>query len=84
MKINQINRINLINYTANKETIAPRSQQQQNKINFEKEQLLAERADSINANPVTSLGYKLYRTFRFLSEHDSAPVAEQQKINVVA
>ena len=78
----KINKINNINYTANKQTIAPRSQQQQNKVNFEKEQLLAQRADSVNANPVTSLGYKLYRTFRFLSEHDTAPA--QQQLNVVA
>ena len=79
MKINQLNNIN---FSADNRTIAPRSQQQQNKVNFEKEQLLAQRADSVNANPVTSLGYKLYRTFRFLSEHDTAPA--QQQLNVVA
>ena len=67
-------------YTADKQTIAPRSQQQ-NKVNFEKEQLLAQRADSVNANPVTSLGYKLYRTFRFLAEHETP---NTQQLNVVA
>ena len=80
----KINGINNINYTANTSTVsAPRSQQQQNKVNFEKEKLIAQRADSVDANPVTSLGYKLYRTFRFLSEHEQTP-AQQQSFNVVA
>ena len=77
MKINQLNNIN---FKSNGQTAAPRSQQQ-NKVNFEKEQILAQRADSLNANPVTSLGYKLYRTFRFLSEGDTNP---PQQLNVVA
>lgn len=81
MKINHINEYN-INYTSNSQQIAPRSQQQI-KVNFEKEQMLAKRADSMSANPLTSLGYKLYRTFRFLSEHETAPV-QQQSLNVVA
>ena len=72
MKINHINGYN-INYTSNNQQIAPRS----------KEQMLAKRADSMSANPLTSLGYKLYRTFRFLSEHETAPV-QQQSLNVVA
>ena len=75
MKVNSINKIN---YTASVQPIAPRSQQQQNKVNFEKELLIARRADSVDANPVTSLGYKLYRTFRFLSEHET-PDAKQLK-----
>lgn len=70
MKVTAINNNN-INFQSNTQTIAPRSQQQQNKINFEKELLIAQRADSIDANPVTSLGYKLYRTFRFLAEHET-------------
>ncbi|MCD8377203.1 MAG: hypothetical protein LUB59_00260 [Candidatus Gastranaerophilales bacterium] len=82
MKINQINEYK-INYTSNNQQIAPRSQQQLNKVNFEKEQQLAKKADSINANPITSLGYKLYRTFRFLSEHETAPV-QQNSLNITA
>jgi len=81
MKINQINGYN-INFTANNQQIAPRSQQQ-NKINFEKEQMLAKKADSMSANPITALGYKLYRTFRIFSEHETKPV-QQQTLNVVA
>ena len=81
MKVNKIN--NNINYMGqtNSTVSAPRSQQQQNKINFEKEKLIAQRADSTDANPVTALGYKLYRTFRFLSEHET-PDARQ--LNYVA
>lgn len=79
----KVNNIKSINFTAanNSTVIAPRSQQQQNKVNFEKERLIAQRADSVNANPITSLGYKLYRTFRFLSEHET-PNAQQ--LNYVA
>ena len=77
----KINAINKINYKSSGQTIAPRSQQQQNKVNFEKELLLAQRADSIDANPVTSLGYKLYRTFRFLAEHETPNV---QQLDYVA
>jgi hypothetical protein len=80
MKVNQINNIN---FTANNnaQPIAPRSQQQQNKVNFEKELLIARRADSVDANPVTSLGYKLYRTFRFLAEHETP---NKQELNYLA
>lgn len=71
----KVNKINYINYTSNGQTIAPRSQQQ-NKVNFEKEQSLAQKADSLSANPITSLGYKLYRTFRFISEPETTPVEQ--------
>ena len=81
MRINKINGYNKINFMEDSKQAVPRSQCQ-NKINFEKELLLAQKADSINANPVTLLGYKLYRTFRFLSEHDSPQT--QQALNVVA
>ncbi len=77
----KVNTINNIKFTANTPTIAPRSQQQQNKVNFEKELLIAQRADSVDANPVTSLGYKLYRTFRFLAEHETP---KTQDLNYIA
>lgn len=80
MKVNKIN--NYISFNANNTVTAPRSQQQQNKINFEKEKMIAQKADSIEANPVTSIGYKLYRTFRILSEHESSSAPQQ--LNVVA
>ena len=70
MYISKINGYNKVNYTADCKQAAPRSQQQ-NKVNFEKELSLAQKADSVNANPITSLGYKLYRTFRFISGHDA-------------
>lgn len=66
----KVNKVNNIYFKSNSQPIAPRSQQQQNKVNFEKEKTLAQKADSVESNPLTSLGYKLYRTFRFISEHD--------------
>jgi hypothetical protein len=81
MKINAINTTNIYSFKAKSQPTAPLSQQQTAKLNFEKERNLAEKADSVDANPLTSLGYKLYRTFRFLSEHDNS---KQQNLNVVA
>ena len=78
----KVNNINIINFKSKSQPIAPLSQQQ-SKVNFEKEKLIAQKADSVNANPITSLGYKLYRTFRFLSEHEPA-VAVNEQFNVVA
>ena len=84
MKVNSINGyMTTITFKAdNNKLSAPRSQQQ-NYINFEKEQSIARKADSLNSNPLTSLGYKLYRTFRIISEHES-PAAPTQNLNVVA
>ena len=84
MKVNSINgNINNVSFYANNKNKnnVPRSQQL-NSINFEKEPTLAMKADSLSANPITSLGYKLYRTFRFISEHD-VPVT-YKSIDVVA
>lgn len=72
----KVNAIRNINYKASTQTIVPRSQQQNNVINFEKERLIAQKADSVNSNPITSLGYKLYRTFKFISENESTPTEQ--------
>ncbi len=84
MKVNSISNISNIYFKSNGQQIAPLSQQQQNKVNFEKEKMLAKRADSVDANPITSLGYKLYRTFRFISEHDSSSTTNNNSLNVIA
>lgn len=86
MKVNSINGyMNTVSFKANENNnkiSAPRSQQQ-NSINFEKEQSIAMKADSMNSNPITSLGYKLYRTFRIIAEHEPSAAATQN-LNVVA
>lgn len=82
MKINKITNINFKSTNEMSQPIAPRSQQQ-NKVNFEKEKMIARKADSVEANPLTSLGYKLYRTFRIISEHEPSQ-SQQSSLNVVA
>lgn len=84
MKVNSINTyMNTVSFKANESNIsAPRSQQQ-NSINFEKEQSIVKKADSLSANPITALGYKLYRTFRIITEHEPS-AAPTQNFNVVA
>ena len=78
----KITNITNINFKSTSQPIAPRSQQQ-NKVNFEKEKMIARKADSVDANPVTALGYKLYSTFRIISEHEPSG-SQQNSLDVVA
>lgn len=73
MKINTINTINNIYFKSNSQPTVPRSQQQQqNLVSFTKENKIAEKADSIEANPITALWYKLRRTYGFLTREETA------------
>ncbi len=69
MFINKIGTYN-IDFCATKSQDVPRVQQQA-KIQFEKEQNLSKKADSMSANPITAILYKLYRSYQFMSESDS-------------
>ena len=82
MKISRINEYGKINFVSDNKCAEPRSRQQ-NKVNFEKELMLAQKADSVSANPITSLGYKLYRTFRILSDHEISSTQDGAALNVV-
>ena len=52
-------------------------------VKFQKSQEYAQKADSIDTNPIVSLGYKLYRTFSMIANPEE-PKAEDKHINVVA
>lgn len=88
MLVNSINMYNkYIGFKSNPEnnsnvTNMPRSQHQNN-IHFEKESKLVQKADSVDANPITALGYKLYRTFRIISEHEPTQ-SELDALNMYA
>lgn len=53
-------------------------------LNFAKDHYISAQADSINSNPITSLGYKLYRTFGILTNHETPKDNSNNKFSVVA
>ena len=52
-------------------------------VKFQQNQDLALKADSIDTNPIKSLGYKLYRTFNLLKETEDDNSQEKQ-LNLIA
>ena len=53
-------------------------------LNFEKDHFIAKQADSTESNPIKSLGYKLYRTFGILTNHETPKNNSNNKLSVVA
>jgi len=51
-------------------------------VKFQQNQEFAQNADSVNANPLKALGYKLYRTFSLIRENDSTQ--EQKQFSAIA
>ena len=85
----QINKISNINFRENN---IIRNSDSQNAIlmlrdpnasvKFQQNQEFALNADSVNANPLKALGYKLYRTFNMIRETEQNP--EQKQLSVIA
>ena len=72
MKIIRINEINFKENTLSKEMNSADAvlmlRDANAAVKFRQNQEYARKADSVDTNPVVALGYKLYRTFRLLSE----------------
>lgn len=51
-------------------------------VKFARDRYIAEQAGSVEAGPLKALGYKLYRTFGYLTNHET-PKSNNQ-LNVVA
>lgn len=87
MKINAITNINF------KDNETPQNISSQNAIlmlrdknasvRFQQNKEIAQKADVFNTNPLTALGYKLYRTFSLIRDNDSVE-SEEQKLNTLA
>ena len=85
----QINKISNINFRENN---IRRNSDSQNAIlmlrdpnasvKFQQNQEFALNADSVNANPLKALGYKLYRTSNMIRETEQNP--EQKQLSVIA
>lgn len=87
MKINGITNINF------KDNETPQNISSQNAIlmlrdknasvRFQQNKEIAQKADVFNTNPLTALGYKLYRTFSLVRDNDPVE-SEEQKLNTLA
>ena len=52
-------------------------------VKFQQNKELAYKADALSSNPLTALGYKLYRTF-YLIRNNNNQVETPQKLNTLA
>lgn len=87
----RINNISNINF---KQNVISKDNESQNAIlmlrdpnasvKFQQNQEFARNADSVNTNPLKSLGYKLYRTFSMIKENDQTPVNENKQFHAIA
>ena len=55
-------------------------------VRFQHNQEIAQHADVTSSNPITAIGYKLYKTFSLIKNSDSENTTEpqQKKLNVIA
>ena len=85
MIINKINNINFKENTLSREMNSADAilmlRDANAAVRFRQSQEYARKADSVEANPVTALGYKLYRTFSMLTERENN---DSHKIDYVA
>ena len=83
MKIIRINELNFKENTLSKEMNSADAilmlRDSNAAVKFRQNQEYARKADSVDTNPVVALGYKLYRTFRLLSESNHSE--NSNKIN---
>lgn len=87
MKVQKINNINNIkfreNINVNNREASLMIQSQNAAVNFARERYIAQQANSIDASPIKALGYKLYRTFGYLTNHET-PKSNSLQLNLVA
>ena len=53
-------------------------------IKFQQNKELAQKADVLNTNPLTALGYKLYRTFSMLRDNSSVQTDSVKHLDALA
>ena len=87
MKINRITNINFRENTLSREMNSENAilmlRDPNAAVRFQQSQEYANRADSIDANPIVALGYKLYRTFNMIKATDSSNI-ESNHLNAIA
>ena len=87
MRVNNITNINFkentLSRTMNSENAILMLRDPKAMVRFQQNQEFANKADSIDSNPIVALGYKLYRTFNMIKNNESSN-AEMKQLNTVA
>ncbi len=93
MMINKISDINITNPVFKAEKVSKNIESQnailmlrdpKASVKFQQSQEFAQNADSVNANPLKALGYKLYRTFSMIRNNDQAQQNETRQFAALA
>ena len=86
MRVNNITNINFKENNTSKEVKSGNAilmlRDPNASVKFQQSQEYAKKADSIDSNPIVSLGYKLYRTFNMIKKESSK--AENNQFNKIA
>ena len=53
-------------------------------VRFQQNKEVAQKADALNTNPLTALGYKLYRTFSLIRDNEPVETEGQKHLNTLA
>ena len=53
-------------------------------IKFQQNKEVAQKADALNTNPLTALGYKLYRTFSMIRDNEPVQAGAEKHLNTLA
>lgn len=88
MRVNKINtninfRENTLSREMNSENAILMLRDANAAVRFKKNQEYAQKADSVDSNPLVALGYKLYRTFSMIKGNE-ANQAEKKQLDKIA
>lgn len=53
-------------------------------VKFQQNKEVAQKADALNTNPLTALGYKLYRTFSMIRDNEPVAADTEKHLNTLA
>ena len=53
-------------------------------VKFQQNKEVAQKADALNTNPLTALGYKLYRTFSMIRDNEPIEADTEKHLNTLA
>ena len=53
-------------------------------VRFQQNKEVARKADALNTNPLTALGYKLYRTFSMIKDNEPEQAETSKSLNTLA
>ena len=88
MQINKIRNINFRENTLSREMNSEEAilmlRDPKASVKFQQSKEYARKADSVDANPIIAIGYKLYRTFQMLGGNNNFSKAEHKPLDAIA